>query len=814
MSGTGPVLANTALAASHGDTPPLPASDPFVAPACEGSSPSDSDLAVTGQQLENYNRGGIAVLYGSSGKRSDRAAQAPGCGTRYVASEGGPVSEWMYCTDMAKDTCLNVRPDGSLETKDGSEKVTPLEWLDGNDKLTPAQTRVIAYILQNDLTITRPPAADVTRASNLNVHERYARQMLVWCVSDGDLFGAGGENNRWCNANMSAERQAEILTSIPETPLLELSLSGGYPELPVGVTARLRVSTNLFNQPIELTTIGEDVAVCDGDATLQDGRLTVRGSDPNVAEVVELCVTGNTPGVTTVELGITPQSSKYLSWAQSNHFTNSETCQVFAAFERSRPAKVGALTRLNFVEDAGTFSLRKELSGIPSSAFPKGTTFPVHATWEGGAKTIELPADGTPVPSGVTLPEGTVVTLTEGDLPETPEGYTFTSNALSAETITILADDNPDIAWSVTNTYKRELNGFNLRKTLSGVSAKDFPAGTHFTITASWTVDGKETSREFSLPADGSIVTGPTNLPVGTSVTLKEIKIPKLEGYTFTGVTFTPDTFKIATGQPLQITAENTYHNTPLASEGTFSLRKELSGIPSSAFPKGTTFPVHATWEGGAKTIELPADGTPVPSGVTLPEGTVVTLTEGDLPEAPEGYTFTSNALSAETITILADDNPDIAWSVTNTYKRELNGFNLRKTLSGVSAKDFPAGTHFTITASWTVDGKETSREFSLPADGSIVTGPTNLPVGTSVTLKEIKIPKLEGYTFTGVTFTPDTFKIATGQPLQITAENTYRNTPLVTTGNEGFLALATLGGVLTVGGFTLALLARKRSEV
>ena len=217
----------------------------------------------------------------------------------------------------------------------------------------------------------------------------------------------------------------------------------------------------------------------------------------------------------------------------------------------------------------GTFNLQKILSGVDADAFPEDATFPVTATWEiDGTEVVReyaLPADGTVVPSGVTLPEGTVVTLTEGELPDAPEGYSFKSNSLSANTITILADGNPDIAWSVTNTYEED-----------------------------------------------------------------EV--------------------------------------------GTFNLRKILDGVDAAAFPEGTTFPVTATWDGGEKTFELPADGTVVPSGVTLPEGTVVTLTEGELPDAPEGYSFVSNSLSADTITILDGGDADIAWSVTNTYKQDKQG--------------------------------------------------------------------------------------------------------------------------------------------
>ncbi|SNU02254.1 hypothetical protein SAMN06298212_12933, partial [Ruaniaceae bacterium KH17] len=112
-----------------------------------------------------------------------------------------------------------------------------------------------------------------------------------------------------------------------------------------------------------------------------------------------------------------------------------------------------------------------------------------------------------------------------------------------------------------------------------------------------------------------------------------------------------------------------------VVNDGTFNLRKIVDGVDAASFPAGTVFPVTATWEIDGEefteSFDLPADGSVVPSGLDLPEGTVVSLVEGDLPDAPEGYSFVSSGVSADTVTILADGNADIAWSVTNTYKAD-----------------------------------------------------------------------------------------------------------------------------------------------
>ncbi|MBP1327526.1 choice-of-anchor A domain-containing protein [Leucobacter exalbidus] len=443
------------------------------------------------------------------------------------------------------------------------------------------------------------------------------------------------------------------------------------------------------------------------------------------------------------------------------------------------------------VVNDGTFNLRKVLAGVDAAEFPAGTTFPVTATWDGGEKSFELPADGTVVKSGVDLPEGTVVTLAEGNLPEAPAGYSFVSNSLSAETITILEDGVADVEWSVTNTYEQDVvvvndGTFNLRKVLAGVDAAEFPAGTTFPVTATW--DGGEKS--FELPADGTVVKSGVDLPEGTVVTLAEGNLPEAPaGYSFVSNSLSADTITILEDgvEDVAWSVTNTYEQDVVVNDGTFNLHKVLVGVDAAEFPAGTTFPVTATWDGGEKSFELPADGTVVKSGVDLPEGTVVTLTEGNLPEAPAGYSFVSNSLSADTITILEDGVEDVAWSVTNTYEQDVvvndGTFNLHKVLVGVDAADFPAGTTFPVTATW--DGG--SETFELPADGTVVSSELQLPEGTVVTLTEGELPAAPaGYSFVSKSLSADTITILDGGNADIewSVTNTYEQDVVVV--NDG----------------------------
>ncbi|MFI5425527.1 hypothetical protein [Aeromicrobium sp. UC242_57] len=104
----------------------------FDAPRCDGTTsrdPATGDgdvdnlLSVFGGRLAAYNAGGVVPLYDSSGYAT--GAYPPLCGVRYVASAGGPVSEWMFCTDLKSHVCGDTDEDGNLT--EGSTPVDPLE---------------------------------------------------------------------------------------------------------------------------------------------------------------------------------------------------------------------------------------------------------------------------------------------------------------------------------------------------------------------------------------------------------------------------------------------------------------------------------------------------------------------------------------------------------------------------------------------------------------------------------------------------------------------------------------------------------------
>ncbi|HLR58477.1 MAG TPA: DUF5979 domain-containing protein, partial [Beutenbergiaceae bacterium] len=237
-----------------------------------------------------------------------------------------------------------------------------------------------------------------------------------------------------------------------------------------------------------------------------------------------------------------------------------------------------------------------------------------------------------------------------------------------------------------------------------------------------------------------------------------------------------------------------------------------LDGVDAGDFPGDTVFTVVASWEVDGEAIEeefaLPVDGSVVAGPQDLPVGTVVSFDEIDVPDL-DGFTFTGAEFSSESLEISAGESQEV--TVTNTYvgdepSVEVGGFDLVKVLDGVDAGDFPGDTVFTVVASWEVDGEAIEEEFALPVDGSVVAGPQDLPVGTVVSFSEVEVPALDGYTFTGAEFSPESLEITADDNQTVTVTNTYAKESLSVTGVSttgvavaGLLLLLTGGAALAV---------------
>ncbi|TAM66209.1 MAG: hypothetical protein EPN48_17880 [Microbacteriaceae bacterium] len=346
--------------AVHADVPPSPIASAFLAGACPGTTTYDptvntggaieNTLEVFGARLTSYNAGNVVPLYDAFGGSAlldaagnvhpNSVAYPPLCGTRYVAAAGGPVSEWMFCTDIASQSCGDVDSSGNIVDHDG-QPVNPMTSLTGNSRLSSQQEKIISYLIRHGHSYAGVGSQSwggvTTARSDEGTSERAALQTLVWCISDG---GDGSADfDATCNANMDTAEQSRILALIPDNPELSLQGMTGGSALKVGDTARMSLTTNIYNQPIALAVTGSAdsaLSACAGNATINGAAITVVGTNPVVASTVTLCATATTAGTVRVDVSASPASVQQIGWSQSVNPALVPPCQVYATFHAAR----------------------------------------------------------------------------------------------------------------------------------------------------------------------------------------------------------------------------------------------------------------------------------------------------------------------------------------------------------------------------------------------------------------------------------------------------------------------------------------------
>ena len=353
--------------------------------------------------------------------------------------------------------------------------------------------------------------------------------------------------------------------------------------------------------------------------------------------------------------------------------------------------------------------------------------------------------------------------------------------------------------WIGHDTTACQSGSLSVRKALTGDAASLVPSDTSFTV--SYTVTGgpdKGVAGELSVGADGVPVAGP-QLDEGDVVTFSEATPPVVDGVEWGSPSIDPQSLTVTTGTVPVITLTNTATRT-VAQVGTFSLRKALSGVDTSAFPTGTVFTVTASWtqDGVAKSqeLKLSPDGSVVQGPQDLPVGTVVSFSEAQ-PVEIDGYMFMGAEFSPEKVTITQGDNPVVI--ATNTYEDTTTNsgyFTIEKKVEGAEA----SGREFTF---------DYAVGFASPVSVTVKAGETwtspAIPAGQRVTIAETGSTDIDGYDFTGVTFsgegvTPSEdgkaafVTIADGSTTAVVATNAYTASPTPTPSGTGTPAPSEMG--------------------
>lgn len=418
---TGLLLVIAALAAlaspARADVPSTPATDPFAAPLCEGTTVSDPSQAegtvadltmVFGQRLVDYNAGRMVFLYNSHGENT---VDTPVCGVRYVEGHG-PVSEWAYCTDFHSLYCNVTDENGNL-TQDG-DILPPLEDLDTNPRLTADQERLIHYILTTELPMVRDGVAITT--GNATQPQRNVRQRAVWCISEPENKPPFLET--FCAENLTLAQQQSILDTLPPDPVDDavLELSGTGTPVLTGQETRVTMLTNIATVPIQLSAPGATVTVCEssvGQAVYRDGELQVTVADGGPVSI-DLCVTWPEAGpqvVTAAAEGVRPAVDQ-LHWVQSPASVDGVPCQVFSSFSSTRSTAVSAA--LEVIVSVAPAPVPPTMPApaptSPAESSGSGSTSETRAA-RGAASAGALAATGGPVEWGWVVGGGAAVLL-------------------------------------------------------------------------------------------------------------------------------------------------------------------------------------------------------------------------------------------------------------------------------------------------------------------------------------------------------------------------------------------------------------------
>ncbi|MFE6964068.1 choice-of-anchor A family protein [Agromyces sp. NPDC057679] len=213
----------------------------------------------------------------------------------------------------------------------------------------------------------------------------------------------------------------------------------------------------------------------------------------------------------------------------------------------------------------------------------------------------------------------------------------------------------------------QQVGGFSAAKDVTGPAAGDVPADTEFTLEYSYELGGETITGQLTLLADGTVVDGPQDLPVGTVVDFDEIDLPVIPGVSWGTPAISPEQVTIGDDENTLVTVTNPTESGTLMAGG-FSLAKSVGGDAAAAVPAETSFTVEYRYELDGTTttgrIAVLADGTVSQGPQDLPTGTVVSFTEVDLPEI-DGVEWGEPTFSPETVTISTDE--DVLVTVTNT---------------------------------------------------------------------------------------------------------------------------------------------------
>lgn len=423
----------------------------------------------------------------------------------------------------------------------------------------------------------------------------------------------------------------------------------------------------------------------------------------------------------------------------------------------------------------GSAEVVKVLAGGAAGQVPADRTFDVTATIDTSALGSGVPAQpdrrltlraGQPVLLE-DLPIGSRVTFSELR-PADDDTFTWGQPVISPSPLLVTPGHaNQPAQVTVTNTVERTTGTFSLIKLVAGEQAGNPAVPDSVTITATWDEAGTSRTKTLTLPTDGTPVPFDEDLLIGTVVTLTETPLPDGSSIAWgapiwsgTGVQLDGRSAKVTITR--DGTATVTLENHAATSTAGISLLKGVAGEAADEVGEDVEFPVTASWTdaGGVRqSKQLLVNATrPTPLGEDLPAGTVITLTEGDRPQIGSvdwgTIVITGNGVvdqgDGSATVIVSDQQSDVTLvTILNEANWKPGSFTLTKRVVGLAPDHPDAPASVTVRATWTdQDGREQSKELTVPTDGSVVAFGEDLPHNTEVLLSEIVPPDSPHFTW------------------------------------------------------------------
>lgn len=549
-----------------------------------------------------------------------------------------------------------------------------------------------------------------------------------------------------------------------------------------------------------------------------------------------------------------------IAWSGDGLSVNDDGTASFVIGDDTSPTFTVTNTVLKLT---GTFGVAKKVDGDLDVNSPQlaDVSYTVTASWPAGpgldacSITGVLDADnGFAADSGIYLPTGTVVTLSEATPSGTPDDVEWTDTTWSGSGLTIhdngtasfVIGDGTSPTFTVTNTAKKLTGTFGVSKEFSGDFDASSPemAGVTFTVQAAWLpapgLKGGTVSIKLNAANKFAAQSG-VQLPTGTKVTITELEPsgapPDVSWGDATwsgeGITNNPNgtvSFVVGDGTFPQFTVTNATSKLT----GTFIVAKKVGGDFNLFSPEviDATYTVTASWpaapglKAGSVTLTLDQSNSfQSPAGVQLPTGTVVTLSEPKRVGAGPSVEWTGTTWAGEGSTLNDDGTASFVVGDSNDATQQFYAVNiaaeltgsvtLTKKVTGPGAGSVADGQTFTVTY--------LTNLADSPGPGTLTIAPgqtvsvSGLPVGTVVTLSEVEpVGGLSSaYEWTAPVFVlPDgtrssptlTFTVTAGQAIAVELDNptvpvipdTGFNAPQLTTTG---LVLIFLGGLLLVVG-------------